>query len=108
LVAERNCRKKSEEQEHITTASSTIYGAQCVPTVFQIVVHALFMIQRWIPAFAESTPQKRPSYWREILGGIERKYSGGMTDQEMGSRLRGNDEDEGGGDKRRETTGASR
>jgi len=34
---------------------STIYGAQYVPTVSRIVVHALLMMQRWIPAFAGMT-----------------------------------------------------
>ena len=34
LIAELHCRKKSEEQEHTTNTSSTIYGAQSVPTVF--------------------------------------------------------------------------
>jgi len=36
--------------------------------------------QRWIPACAESTPQytpqKHPSHWTNMLGGIEKKYSG--------------------------------
>jgi len=43
--------------------------------------HCIYMvIQEWIPAFAESTPQKYPSYWTNILGGIGKKYSGGTTD----------------------------
>jgi len=36
--------------------------------------------QGWIPAYAESTPHKRPSHWTNILGGIGKKCSGGMTD----------------------------
>jgi hypothetical protein len=35
----------------------------------------------WIPAFAESTPQKRPSYCTNILGGIGKKCSGGKDGQ---------------------------
>src|SRR5664280_1905274 len=69
LVDERNCRKKSEEQEHTTNTSSTIYGAQSVPTVSRIVVHALLMMQRWIPACAESTPQNAPRIEKKCLGG---------------------------------------
>ena len=33
--------------------------------------------QNWIPAGAESTPQKYPSHWTNILGGLEQKDSGG-------------------------------
>src|SRR5450759_5308136 len=51
LVAERHCGKKSEEQEHTTNTSSIIYDAQCVPTVLQLVVHALLTMKGWIPAF---------------------------------------------------------
>jgi hypothetical protein len=29
------------------------------------------MAGRWIPAFAESTPQKHPSHWTNMLGGLE-------------------------------------
>jgi len=38
-------------------------------------------------------PSERPSHGNKVLGGIEKKYSGGMTDEKQGldSRLRGND-----------------
>jgi hypothetical protein len=43
----------------------------------------------WIPAYAESTPQKRPSPYTERLGRntprIENKYSGGNDRRGTGS-----------------------
>ena len=44
-------------------------------------VPRLLHLNTWIPAFAESTPQKYPSYWTNILGGIRKKCSGGRTER---------------------------
>ena len=44
--------------------------------------------QNWIPAGAESTPQytpqKHPSHWTNMLGGIEKKYSGVLNKRTRG------------------------
>ena len=44
--------------------------------------------QNWIPACAESTPQyapqKHPSHWTNMLGGIEKKYSGVLNKRTRG------------------------
>ena len=42
--------------------------------------------ERRIPACAENTPQKRPSYYTEILGGLGQKGSGG-NDRVEGARV---------------------
>ena len=57
FVAERNCRKKSEEQEHTTNTSSTIYDAQYVPTVslMSCLPFCDWLVGEWIPACAVMT-----------------------------------------------------
>jgi len=55
------------------------------------VVSSASETEKWIPAFAG----KRPSHGKKVLGGIEKKYSGEMTEgggwtARLDSRMRGN------------------